>query len=238
MPMDFSKFLTRRSSTEEVKLLDSIAEDISELIKVALPTEEVVEIEEDFIEELIDYSNPTFLTDRLAKWKITDYQKHAFILGREYRPEWAAAAMYMASWLIRKGCKSKVVVPVKWMRTKIPRWFEKDLIAFDTQMIDLIDDDYSFWFWGFEGKKHWLPTDLYRELRNDTVRLQVVDSEDRNRWMSDQVLRLKKNDGGITAFVFWICMYEGGHEYLRMALRESEDSSWMTHPEFSSEGSD
>jgi hypothetical protein len=218
--------------SESIPTLDEVIE-IIEVIDEANREEKIAEqAEEKFEIEEPCFSTPTFLSTKAIEWKLTDYRQHAFILGREYRPEWAAAAMYLASWLTRKNCKAKVVVPVKWMRTYVPSWFDKKLIAYDTQVTDLIDDDFSFWHWGLEGKTHWLPREVQRELRSDKVRLQVVDAKDKNRWISDQVFRLKSDNGGITAFVFWICLYQGNHEYLKMALRESEDSSWMTHPDF------
>jgi hypothetical protein len=233
--MDFTKFLTNLSekvkptafSTEELcQDVHRVVDEVIEYVGPELTSEEEI---------IQDFSNPTFLTNKSVEWKLTDYKFHAFILGREYRPEWAAAAMYLASWLRRRNCKAKIVVPAKWMKTHIPKWFDRDLIFYDTQVVDLIDGDFSFWFWGFEGKTHWLDKNVRKELMEDRLRLQVVDAHDRNRWMSDQVIRLKPEDGGITAFVFWICVYSGDHEYLRMALRESKESSWMTHPDFQTE---
>lgn len=231
--MDFSKFLTNRSKgVDPPPTLEEIVDQF-ELIPDEEPAAPEIPLESRYDhfpkeekERRPDYSNPVRVTDGLAKHFIHDYRAHAFIPGREFKEEWVASAFYAANFIRSlPHYEATVVVPPKWLRTELVKEIDPSLVTVSSDCGDIIDRGYSFWFWGLEGKHHWLPELTFRKLREDRIRLQVVGYKEKNRWMSDKVLRLSPGYS-ISRFAAMLCgKYD---ELLYRAACFSKDSSWMS----------
>ena len=161
---------------------------------------------------------------RNLTWKFTEYPKHLFVLGRDFDPEWAASAMYLSSFLESQDRTGRVVCPVHWRRYKTPQWWDDSLMTNPVDLLDLMEEGYRVWLWGVRGKTHWGPLD---QLLEDRLRLQVVNYSDRNRWISDQQIRLSQTSGGVCEFILSVAGYKGDIRYLKQALEASSDASWF-----------